>query len=112
MSKDIAELDPILDFKPEFYILDKCKHTVLAAREQDRYEVRGVYVRFDKHKKRWEIWPASFNNQEPWEFPDRYEIVSDEQEAWLFAEVMSLAEPLNDEWCLKTYPRAEDFPKY
>jgi hypothetical protein len=105
-------MNPILDFKPLFYILDKCQNTVLAAREQDRYEVKGVYVRYLFPIKEWEIWPACFNNQEPWEFPDRYEIISDEHEAWFFAEALSTAKPLNDEQCLLQYPRAADFPKY
>lgn len=104
--------DPILDFKPLFYILDKCQLTVLAAREQDRYEVKGVYVKMKKKTKEWEIWPACLNNQAPWEFPDRYEIIGDAEEAWLFAVIMCLAQPLDDCHCLEKYPRAEDFPKY
>lgn len=104
--------NPVLDFKPLFYILDKCQHTVLAAKKQDRYEVSGMYVRFDMRKDDWEIWPANFNNQAPWEFPDRYEFTKDEDYAWLFAVAMSPAKPLDDCTCLERYPRAEDFPKY
>jgi hypothetical protein len=103
---------PALDFKPLFYILDKCENRVLVAKKQDSYEVKGMYVRFDKVKKEWEIWPASFNGQLPWEFPDRFIITKDEQEAWLFAEIMSITKPLPGDVCLAKYPRSEDFPKY
>jgi hypothetical protein len=108
MEKTIT--DPVLEFKPLFYILDKCQHTVLAAKKQDRYEVSGMYVRFDKDKNDWKIWPANFNNQAPWEFPDRYEITKNEEEAWYFAVLFS-GKPLNDGQCLERYPRSEDFPK-
>lgn len=104
--------DPTFDFTPLFYILDKCQLTVLAAKKQDKYEVSGVYVKLDREGNEWEIWPASFNNQLPWEFPDRFVITKDKDEAWLFALMMSTCKPLPDDWCLKQYPRSEDFPKY
>lgn len=103
--------EPILDFKPLFFILDRCQNTVLAAKKQDKHEVIGVYIKYLENGE-WKIWPANFNNQLPCEFPDRFEFVNDEQEAWLFAVVMCTAQPLPDDWCLEKYPRAEDFPSY
>lgn len=101
----------ILDFQPLFYILDQCQHTVLAARKQDRYEVIGTYLKYDPNEKCFETWPASFNSQLPWEFPDRFIISKDESEALSFALAMSEEEPLRPDECLTKYPRSEDFPK-
>lgn len=113
MSKETTEISNlVLDFKPIFFILDKCQLTVLAAKKQDKYEVSGVYLRLNRVSNKWDMWTANFNNQLPWEFPERFIITKDEQEAWLFAEVLSTANPLPHDWCLKKFPRATDFPKY
>lgn len=109
-NKQSAYEDPQLDFVPKFFILDKCNLTAMAVKRQDKYELSGVYVRCVK--KEWEIWPASFNSQLPTEFPDRFEITMNQEEAWLFAVVMSIAKPLPDDWCLEKFPRAKDFPVY
>lgn len=102
--------DPKLNFKPLFYILDKCKGIALAAEKQDKYEVSGKYVKYTK--KAWKIWPANLNNQLVNEFPTRFEITKDEQEAWFFCAAMSAGSSIPQDLCLELYPRAEDFPKY
>lgn len=105
-----ADKDPVLDFKPLFYILDKCKNRVLAAKRQDKYEISGLYVKC--YKKKWEMWPANFNSQLPSEFPERFDITMDEEEAWLFAVIFSWVKEMPEDWCLEKFPRAKDFPIY
>lgn len=109
-NNKISLKDPVLDFEPLYYILDKCALTVLAAKKQDKYEVSGVYIRLQNDK--WVIWPANLNNQNPWEYPTRYVITKDKDEAWMFALDMSEEDPMPEEWCQFNFTRSEDFPKY
>lgn len=104
--------NPNLEFEPLFFVIDKCKTYVMAVKRQDKYELSGVYVKWDLIKAEWVIWPANFNSQLPWEFPERFVITKDAQEAWFYCEVMSPAKDMTDDFCLTKFPRNPEFPIY
>lgn len=75
---------PTFDFEPKFFILDKRCKWVMAVREEDRYEYKGVYLAY-YGRANWKQWAACMNRQNPHEYYPTFDFTKDEVEAFLWA---------------------------
>lgn len=53
----------------------------MAVRIQDRYEMRGMFFRYDASEVEWEAWPACVGNQEVSFHPSTYEVTKNQKDA-------------------------------
>lgn len=101
---------PKFEFEPLYYVFDKCKHRVLVAKKQDRYEIKGKWISRNKETFEWEVYEASLNGQSLWEFPTRYVPTKDADEVTKYLDFFAMCPLPSDNWCTENHPRAEDFP--
>ncbi len=96
---------PLPDFEPKFFIIDKCRIRVLAVREQDKYEFKGVWI---EKNADWEMYAASLNIQALAEWPSRFELSKEEH--WMaYPDFMQNYPKKTEEECQLMYAHENTF---